>query len=122
MTTPPSLVTILIENSLHEAVEHDRHALVSLPSQQSWDEKHHLSINILLSMDPLKDKDYPIDPGRIAPSLMTRLTNGEGERRFLTRFVGLPVLAGGRHIILALSIRSGAPPNPWTLAMGNRGR
>ena len=121
VTSPISLPRIAIDDALEAAVEHDHHALVHLPPRVHWDDKHHLAINVLLSMGPLEDKDYPVDPGTIAPSLRRQLTGAEPEGNVLTRFVGLPI-AGGRRIILGLSVRSGAPPNSWTLAMSNRGR
>lgn len=121
MASPASLPGTQIDNSLDGAVSHDRHALVTLPQRPIWDQRHHLAINVLLSMGPLEDKDYPVDPGSMAPSLRRRLTGAEPEGDVLTRFVGLPI-AGGRRIILGLSVRSGVPPNSWTLALSNRGR
>ena len=119
MISPSSLPTQAIGESLHQGVEHDRHALISLPPQSSWDARHHLAVNILLSLDSLEDKDYPIDPGSIAPELMRNLKNREPERPIMTRFIGLRLI-GGRHLIIGLSLRSGEPPNSWTLAMSRR--
>jgi hypothetical protein len=53
MTSPASLPGIQIDNSLDAAVGHDRHALVSLPQRALWDQRHHLALNVLLSMGPL---------------------------------------------------------------------
>ena len=117
MTAPASLPRAAIEKSIHDGVEHDRHALISLPPPSDWDRMHHLAVNILLSIDSLEDKDYPTDPGSIAPELMKNLKNRKREGDIRTRFVGFRLI-GGRHIILGLSLRSGQPPNAWTLAMG----
>jgi hypothetical protein len=121
LATPSALPTAAIQQALHAGIEHDRHALILPSPLPEWDSSHHLVVNVLLSLDPLEDKDYPVNPGRITPSFRRNLKNAGKEGDILTRFVGIP-LDSGRRAIVALSVRSGVPPNAWTLAMSNRGR
>jgi len=121
LATPSALPTAAIEQALHTGIEHDRHGLILPSPLPEWDSSHHLVVNVLLGLDPLEDKDYPVNPGRIAPTFRRSLKNAGKEGDILTRFVGIP-LDSGRRAVVALSVRSGAPPNAWTLAMSNRGR